>query len=194
MSSLFVRDEENRYRYHQGDIYRDFECLEYFELNGDDMVFSLIKYNYVIIMSQDCDLNQDYNLRKEIKEKSDNRNVYYGNELSNILVVPLFNFEHFIGGSHLSNLGKNINTTYLKSDSAKKALTNNNNPRYHYIDFSGNELMIPSIMDFKQYFTVSTEYAYARFKGDYVCSVCELFREQISQRFANYLSRIALPV
>jgi hypothetical protein len=27
----------------------------------------------------------------------------------------------------------------------------------------------------------------------YICTVSELFREKISQRFANYLSRIGLP-
>lgn len=54
--------------------------------------------------------------------------------------------------------------------------------------------MIPElVIDFKHYYTIPTEEMYEAYKENYLASVEPLYREDLSQRFANYLSRIGLP-
>jgi hypothetical protein len=70
----------------------------------------------------------------------------------------------------------------------------NNNPRYHYLEFDTNVVQIsPSIIDFKHYFSVNVEYLIAQKQRDFVCQIAPLYRESISQRFTSFLSRIGLP-
>jgi hypothetical protein len=52
---------------------------------------------------------------------------------------------------------------------------------------------VPSVIDFKHYFSVPVEYLERIKPTNFVCAVCELYREDICQRFAAYLSRIGLP-
>ncbi|WP_292474386.1 hypothetical protein [Methanosphaera sp.] len=51
----------------------------------------------------------------------------------------------------------------------------------------------PIVFDFKRYYTVSTSYIYSVFSDYYLISLNELYRENLSSRFANYLSRMGLP-
>ena len=55
-------------------------------------------------------------------------------------------------------------------------------------------MQIPDlILDFKHYLTVPFDLL-SRFHGTcYLASVSELFREDLSVRFASYLSRVGLP-
>ena len=84
---------------------------------------------------------------------------------------------------------KNISRT--KSPGIR--LRNNESPRYHYLYFP-EEFPIPaSVIDFKHYFSVNVEHLKGKKRDCFSGKVAELFREDISQRFASYLSRIALP-
>jgi hypothetical protein len=74
-----------------------------------------------------------------------------------------------------------------------KELMRNNNPRYHYLKFPSDISVPDSIIDFKHYFTVNVEYLKTVKKDSFVCSLKPLFREQLSHRFAFFLSRIGLP-
>ncbi len=74
----------------------------------------------------------------------------------------------------------------------KKKITQNNNIRYHYIEFSKDILLPPLVIDFKHYFTVSLGNLEEQLTNR-IYSIDPLFRESISNRFAHYLSRIGLP-
>lgn len=69
----------------------------------------------------------------------------------------------------------------------------NERPRYHYLDFPDDIQIVPSIVDFKHYFSVSITYLNKVRPQKFVCRLSELFREDLSQRFAAYLARIGLP-
>ena len=72
-------------------------------------------------------------------------------------------------------------------------MLNNEIPRYHYIEFPTNVDIVNSFIDFKHYFTVNVEYIKQIKSAHYVCTISPVFRENICQRFSNYLSRIGLP-
>ena len=175
-------------RLQQGDILSDVTYIEYVEEENGEITVSEIVFPLVMVLTQDCDLTWDYDSRN--KEVHNNHDKY----LFSVIVVPVYNYEHFIKGEHLSDLGQKmhqISSNVTKTDN--KNLKNNENPRYHYLEFDNDVPIVNSVIDFKHYFTVNVEKLRIHKEGHFICSVSELFRERISQRFANYLSRIGLP-
>ncbi|WP_278949491.1 hypothetical protein, partial [Alistipes putredinis] len=72
---------------------------------------------------------------------------------------------------------------------------NNSHPRYHTLDFGDNNTygMVKSVIDFKHYFSVSINYLESIKQSNFVGKIKELYREDISHRFAAFLSRVGLP-
>lgn len=164
-------------RLFQGDVLRDVDLVTG-RRDGAMEDFSL---PYCIVMSQECDLEQDFKQRKE-------KSVDHDKNLLTILICPAYPDEQFFQGIHLSE--KN-----MKSFNAKEAERLKGNDvfnRFHHLpELEGT---IPGlVVDFKHFFTVPRDLLYEQYRERYLVSLNELFRERLSQRFANYLSRIGLP-
>jgi hypothetical protein len=110
--------------------------------------------------------------------------------LISVIVAPLYNYEDFRNGNHLSQLDLKMQVMNSKKCSNIK---NNEDKRYHYIHFDDKVKITDSVIDFKHYFTCNIQYLNKKMKTDYICSVIPLYRELILQRFSNFLSRIGLP-
>lgn len=184
MSKSLVK---NRYRpvkkarIGQGDIYRD---LRVSLGAGEGSLFSEFSFEYVVILSQDCDLEWDGEARKAgLKRENDDK------ILDTILVAPAFPSEKFTLGEHIE--GKNMRT--VPRPELDKIKANNEKKRYHYLPSDSLGLFPDMIVDFKMFFTVPSKSLYKIRTKNYVISLSELFREEISQRFSNYLARVALP-
>lgn len=175
---------------HQGDIFRAVDYIEHADIIDGHIDISLIRYPYVVVLSQECDLRQDYSQRSAHSEQPLN-----GDKLiRSVIVAPLYNFEHFREGSHYSNLGYKMTDEYRSpAKTPARILMQNNNPRYHYLEFDESIPIVKSIIDFKHFFTVDISTLYSLKKANYICSIDVPYRERISQRFANFLSRIGLP-
>ncbi|QYJ71176.1 hypothetical protein K0H59_19535 [Shewanella sp. FJAT-51649] len=158
----------------------------YTEENGE-FALTMYEFPYVVVITQDCDLEQNKNARQQIEENSPK--ITNDKHLVSVIVAPLYNFEHLTSGKHLEAIG--IETQVLNS-SLKRPIKQNSNPRYHYIEF-GNDVIIPdSAIDFKHYFSVSLNWLETNMENR-ICGINPLYRELISQRFTSYLSRIGLP-
>jgi hypothetical protein len=180
-------------RIRQGDVIRGVDCVEYVVEKKGQIEVGLIDYPLVVVLTQDCDLEQDKNLRKKIQTAKDSE-VNQGNLLLSVLVAPLYNVEHVYEGGHLSDLGITspaINGRPKKTPGEK--LRNNENARYHYLEFPNSVQIVPSVIDFKHFFTVNLVHLKKIRSQHFVCNISDLFREDISQRFASFLSRVALP-
>ena len=174
-------------RIRQGDIFPNVPYYEsYTETNGE---FELVVYDfpYVIVLTQDCDLQQN----KTAREKAADRSQFIENDkhLISVIVAPLYNSEHLFLGRHLDLLGI---VSQAQNSKLKKPITNNQNPRYHYMEFDDSVVVPNSVVDFKHYFTISVGWLETNIERR-VCGIDPLYRELISQRFSNYLSRIGLP-
>jgi len=171
----------------QGDVFKEIDCIEYAIENDGIFEISKIRYPYVVVLTQDCDLKQNsrYNSESAMRPSNDDK------RLLSVLVAPLYNAEHVYKGEHLSELDNNMNKIQSKTD--KKNIENNDKPRYHYLDFPDTLSINPQIVDFKHYFSVNVNYLRSIRATNLVCSISELYRESLSQRFASYLSRIGLP-
>ena len=184
---MIQTNDEKAERIKQGDILTDVEYIEYADVIDGVIKISKIRFPLVIVLTQDCDLTWDFDSRKRITGTQDKY-------LFSAIFAPLYNYEHFILGDHLSELGQKMQTISAKlTKTDNKNLRNNENPRYHFLEFDDNIPIVNSVIDFKHYFTVNITKLQEHKDKHYICTVSELFRERISQRFANYLSRIGLP-
>ena len=167
-------------RLYQGDILRDLEFIV-----GDprkEVEKSLFQLPFSIILTQDCDLESDYKSRSNLSQNQDKF-------LLSLLICPAFNVQKFSQGEHFPDLQmETFNTKEI--DKLKK---NDKYKRYHFLPGNSYYSLPDLVIDFKHFFTLPREFVYQHKKEKYLASLNELFREELSQRFSNYLSRIGLP-
>ena len=109
-----------------------------------------------------------------------------------MIVAPIYNLEHVFSGEHLSELDMTM-AQISRNKTPGKNLKHNETPRYHYLEFPKQLTLPPSVIDFKHYYSVNVAYLKKHKISNFVCQVSDLYREDISHRFASYLSRIGLP-
>ena len=172
-------------RISQCDIFQDVTVIEDIKLEGTEMEIKRITFPYVICLNQDCDLNSDK--RDKDNNPSGNKNC----RLLHLIVAPLFVFDSFIEGTHWGEIFNPVPAINVKKTEGKKIM-NNEDPRYHFLHFNVESKLPDMVIDFKHFFTISTEQMYNNLTSR-VCSIEELYREKICQRFAFFQSRIGLP-
>ncbi|SEA35341.1 hypothetical protein SAMN05660420_01840 [Desulfuromusa kysingii] len=171
-------------RVSQGDLYRD---LSFFSIGKNGEKYEVF-FQYAIILSQECDLDHGY---KILSQKKDGEELKFNQYLHSVLFAPAFPAEILRRGEHLKSL-YNIVTDRINS-SSYKIVKNNETPRYHFLP-SWADLQVPElIVDFKAYYTLPFEYFYEICQDRCLASINELFREDVSQRFGNYLNRVGTP-
>ena len=166
-------------RYYQGDILKDLSFVV--GDSGAETVLDKIDLKYAVILSQDCDIEHDHNSRKN---KSG-----HDKYIRSVLICPAFDIEEFAGGTHFD--GWQMDT--FNSKKIDKLKNNDEYKRYHYLPAERNYFIPELVLDFKHFFTLPRDYLYRKKKQVYLASLSEIFREELSQRFSNYLSRIGLP-
>jgi hypothetical protein len=182
---MFRSKIKNKYRcsrnsrFYQGDILKDLVFVV--GDAGEDIELDKVGLQNAVVLTQDCDIEHDFKSRKE-KEKNGNK------FLRSLLICPAFKIEDFASGKHLD---WEMNTFTEKE--LTKLKNNDEYKRYHYLQGSIEYSVPELILDFKHFFTLPREFLYKKKKQIYVASLNELFREELSQRFTNYLSRIGLP-
>lgn len=182
ISAKIKRNQEQRIS--QCDIFHDIEVVEKISERDNGIQISYLHFPLVICLNQDCDLNSDS--RDKLKENS-NKDC----RLLHLVVAPLFNFDLFKQGEHWGDIFQTGNQYNPKKTDGKKII-NNEDPRFHYLHFEEGFELPDMVIDFKHFFSVGTEYLYNNLDKR-VCSLSELYREKINQRFAYYISRIGLP-
>jgi hypothetical protein len=165
----------------QGDIYENISFVQGVksasELNLDD-----IRLRYAIVMTQDCDLASH-------QRAMDNGKIQNRAVLPTVLICPAYPIEQFFEGNHIESkdLGK------FTDDKREKVMKNERQKRYHYIEKDIASGLQDVIIDFKHFYTISYDILLDSREKHYVTTVNELYRENLSQRFTNFLSRIGLP-
>jgi len=163
----------------QGDIFTEIDIIESFDVKGSEIKIDRISFPYVVCLNQECDLENDYNSSAD----KDSR-------LLHIAIAPAFNFEDFLSGNHWAGIFE-LNTTSKRKDTKSKLIMDNEIPRFHYLNFAESN-MPELIVDFKHFFTINRDLLYEKLDNR-ICSLDDLFKEKLSQRFSNFISRIGLP-
>jgi len=182
-------DTQKTDRISQGDVFKEVDFIEYIVEEEGIIEVSKIRFPLIIVLSQDCDLFHDFKFRNKKEEEEIKTQDKL---LLSVLVAPLYNVEHVYKGEHLTEI-KILMEPINKKSSSGQDLLKNLKPRYHYLEFPKNIPIVPSVIDFKHYFSVNVDYLRELKISNFICKVSELYREDISHRFASFLSRIGLP-
>lgn len=177
----------------QGDILKDLK----FVVSKPDYITkeNTITLLYAVVLSQECDLERDFidrnklELEKETKKNTEKEELLkpkYDKMLPTILICPAYPVSKLCRGEHIKNY-------QMETIDYDKLIRNDRLKRYHYLHPS-DEYPIPELaIDFKHFFSLPRDLIYENYKKLYITTFSELFREELSQRFTNYLSRIGLP-
>jgi len=181
---MILVDTRTTERVCQGDVIRDVEYCESAESKEGIIEINKIVFPVVVVLTQDCDLLWDDTYR--MTEKPNDK------WLMSVLLAPAYNAEHLFSGSHLGELGIS-SEAFKKQSTDYKRISQNKNPRYHYLEFPIEVHVVPSVIDFKHYFSAPVTYLRTLKKTKLCCKLAPLYREDVCQRFSSYLSRIGLP-
>lgn len=177
-------------RISQGGLFRDIEMLESIHEDENRVTVYRISFPLVVVLTQDCDLEQEDQIRWRCLRVAPEQHPH-DKFLISAIVAPVYNAEHFFDGAHLMDESIKMKMQSFNG-SNKNTIRQNSNPRYHYLNFDPETRIVPSVVDFKHYFSVSTKIlnsAMSRCIG----VIADLHREDLSQRFSSFLSRIGLP-
>lgn len=160
------------------------ESIGHPELTEVDQVIHVL----AIVLSQDCDLEQDFTARQRLSEAGAFADPLDERLLPNILLCFLAT-----EGSILATLpaGTTIRNRFWQ----------NKEDRYQFLrgvepNQDAQNAGIPGLgIDFRRYFTVPTDELYRQLDFSCVrrCRLAPQYLEHLSCRFANFLSRVGLP-
>ena len=144
-------------------------------------------HDYAIVLSQDCDLEQDFNVRQAILAAGATPDPMDDKLLPNVLLCFLAT--------------ESSMSATLPGRDIRKRFKQNKEDRYQYLravepaDDAEDQGLQALGIDFRRYFTVPTDELYAQIGSDCLrrCRLAPQYLEHLSCRFANFLSRVGLP-
>lgn len=173
----------------QGDIFRNISYIYKTKESDDYVDITEFQFPYIIVLSQSCDISA---MSKMIENGG--KIVKF---MPSVLVAPIYEKESLKTGEVLKEIVENMDFTIQKDNfytsKEMSVIDKDYHARFHLLKFDNNPLPFDdAIIDFKHYFTISAEYLHA-VRDHRVCHLEQLFCEQITLRFSNYLSRVAIP-
>ncbi len=177
----------------QGDVFYD---VQYTYLDSEDNEsVDLIEYTFpmAIIISQACDVDA---MSKMIKDSSGNGTKF----MPSLLMCPIYDKEEARNLSHLETALKELSISEGQSDhlfNSKEYTVVQQDWHYRFhaltvVDDKGNLMLDNAVIDFKHYFTVPPAYLFKN-REKRLFHLDSLFAEQITLKFATFLSRVAIP-
>lgn len=175
----------------QGDIFKKITYIYKTSESPDYVDITEFEFPYVIVLSQSCDVSA---MSKMLAEKVGKSLKF----MPSILVAPIYDKEALKTGEALSDIINAVEFSMSKENLFSSKIINviedDAHSRFHLLNLDNKSLIEfeTPIIDFKHYFTVSPEYLYAM-RENRICHLEQLFCEQITLRFSNHLSRVAIP-
>lgn len=175
----------------QGDIFKNVRYN--YIASEDDNSVDVIEYEFplAIVISQACDV---ISMGEIVSKKAGKPSKF----MPSILMCPVYDKNIIKTGTHLTGVFDELNYTLnmenvYHSDDYKIA-QRDWHYRFHTLELILNKKSVLSnaIVDFKQYFTVPITYL-IKHKDNRIYHLEDLFAEQITLKFATYLSRVAIP-
>lgn len=175
----------------QGDIFRNIKYSYIDNEDNENVDIVELTFSHAIIISQGCDVISMSNLETEQSGK-------VTKFMPSILMCPIYNKSMVRNAAHLSNIVKELCPevtleSYFNSDDLK-VTKKDWHYRYHYLSISNGKdsILNDAIIDYKHYFTVPAQYLIKE-RGNRICRLDSIYAEQITLKFAVYLSRVAIP-
>jgi hypothetical protein len=188
MSKIYTR-EESKEQLRQGEFITGIvqPSVKSFVVVGEKNInaeISRVEHKYSVIISQDCDLQKDFNCLNTSPEGEN-----FTNRLNAVLICPIIEAEILRSRAGI------ISSQWSK-------IKTNQEPRYHFFEAIPEEVDLldeglPELTaDFKHVFGLHSDYLYWLIKDRTAFRRTKLvspYLEHFIQRFYFYQSRIALP-
>lgn len=175
----------------QGDVFKNVK-YNYIDADNDSSV-DVVEYEFplAVIISQACDVIA----MDEIISVGGGKPAKF---MPSILMCPIYDKSIVKSGDYLSdvfcelNLALNKENVYHSDD--YKIAERDWHYRFHALELTlnGKSVLSNAIIDFKHYFSVPLSYL-MKCKTNRVYHLDDLFSEQLTLKFATYLSRVAIP-
>lgn len=175
----------------QGDVFKNVH-FNYIESEDDEGV-NIVEFvfPFAIVISQGCDVISMSKMEKNRRGKATKF-------MPAILMCPFYDETMARETSHLNEAFKE-----LKIEAEKEKLYNSKEygivqKDWHYrfhdlvIKQDNKTIVEKTLIDFKHYFTVPISYL-MQHREDRLFRLDDIYAEQITLKFANYLSRVAMP-
>jgi len=176
---------EDGQRFFQGEILSNLVERQVARTTGNEFGFQELEHPYAVILSQDCDLEQDARVRQDpTLDDFKKRN----GQLLHVLLVAASEFSR----AHGSFAGSDV----------RKRVKQNKDERFHYLsavppEADKTKVGIPAlILDFKQIFSLPTAELLVNAREGEVLRRARLapqYLEHLSSRAAYFLHRVGLP-
>jgi hypothetical protein len=142
----------------QGDIFHD---LLITIGSGSNTLHIEAVLEYAVVLTQDCDLQQDFVNRKKHSNNNDK-------DIDTILVCPAYSLEDFAQGRHIKDRHMQ---SFTAKELNKKFKPNDMMKRYHYLVEDLENGVPELVIDFKQFLTVPRYVLYGRRKTNYLTTI-----------------------
>lgn len=173
----------------QGELLKSIYNISDYIINDDSVEIIKDIYPYVFVINQNCDLIQTFNL-----------NIPAHSRLHNIIVCPAYPVQYFDKKIHTLGMERNLDIIKKYSSIERHGkkidkIKDKFDPRYHYIESRFlSPIPYDLIVDFKHFFTIGYDNLAKQLDDNSkICVLKDLYKEDLTIRFSNYVSRIALP-
>lgn len=178
----------------QGDVFHDVHYTYIDSENNDNVEIVEFVFPMAIIVSQACDVNS---MGEIISDKSGKATKF----MPSILMCPIYDVDEVKKTSHLENVFKELNIQKIDGKDERllygddiKVAKKDWHYRFHNfsISINDNNVLDNALIDFKHYFTVPASYLMKN-RNKRAFHLEDIYAEQITLKFATYLSRVAIP-
>lgn len=149
----------------------------------------LAKYSWVVVLTQECDLQLDRLARLGLPQVEGKPPVAGDKKLRGILLCPAFLEEKVLLGTYVDGGAKTDNAT-------RKMMQSNRHERFHLLPAEAPLIQAPLMLDFKLITSAHPEFMLSLVRDHpekVIAVVCPPFRDRLMQRFLSYFGRIAEP-
>lgn len=184
---MFTTDGLNR-ELRQSEILTNLVQHSFDSVTGENI---FTPHDFCIILSQDCDLLNHYNQTMQDADGEAGAQAFLPPVINGVLLFEL----QEMSAENLKALNKGRKDV--------RAMRQNEQPRFQTLDavtanFDLETAGLPELLvDFRHYFTLPPVEIYRQIqKADGArrrCRLGDLFRENLQNRLANYIQRVALP-
>lgn len=192
MTTMSISREVNeKMQVSQGDIFKNVK-FAYIDSENDEVV-NIIEFEFplAIVVSQACDVI----FMSELQER---RIGSISKFMPSILLCPIYDKQMIKDMTHLAGItNENVveldNVSFFNSKEIQ-VVENELHYRFHSLNVKNKNrtLIADAVIDFKHCFSVSMKYL-SKNKDNRLASLEPIFAEQVTLKFSNYISRVAIP-
>lgn len=183
-----VKEEE---KICQGDIFQNVKYTFISDETDDNVEVTEMVFPYAIIISQACDVIS----MEEMILKGEGKPTKF---MPAILMCPIYDSSSAKTGNHIVEAFSELEIKYIQDNVFSKDDQKVANKDWHYrfhpftVQIGEEKYFEDTIIDYKHYFTVPMSYLVNN-KKNRIMHLGDLYAEQITLKFATYLTRVAIP-